>query len=140
MTEELPAVLIVDDVEANLTALQALLEGVRCTVTSASSGTQALRALLRKNFAVMLLDVQMPDMDGYEVARHARMNPSTRDVPIIFLTATHDSPDNVARGYGSGAVDFLFKPLDSTILLSKVRVFLDLDAARRTLSLANRQL
>jgi len=137
MQDELPAVLIVDDVEANLTALRAVLEGVRCTVTSASSGTQALRALLRNNFAVMLLDVQMPEMDGYEVARHARMNPATRDVPIIFLTATHDSAENVARGYGSGAVDFLFKPFDSTVLLSKVRIFLELYSSRQKLSDAN---
>lgn len=137
---ELPAVLIVDDVEANLVVLRVLLEGVRCKVTSANSGTQALRALLRNDFAVMLLDVQMPEMDGYEVARHARMNPATRDVPIIFLTATHDSPENVSRGYGSGAVDFLFKPLDSAVLLSKVRVFLELYSGRQKLAEANRQL
>jgi two-component system, NtrC family, sensor kinase len=137
VTDELPAVLIVDDVEANLTALRAVLEGVRCTVTSASSGTQALRALLRNDFAVMLLDVQMPEMDGYEVARHARMNPATREVPIIFLTATHDSAENVARGYGSGAVDFLFKPFDSTVLLSKVRIFLELYSSRQKLTDAN---
>ena len=136
----LPAVLIVDDVEANLVALRALLESVRCSVTSVSSGTQALRALLKKDFAVMLLDVQMPEMDGYEVARHARMNPSTRDVPIIFLTATHDSDENVARGYGSGAVDFLFKPIDSTVLLSKVRIFLELYMGRQKLADANREL
>jgi len=137
MSDDAPAVLIVDDVEANLTALRAVLEGVRCSVTSASSGAQALRALLRKSYAVMLLDVQMPEMDGYEVARHARMNPATRDVPIIFLTATHDSPENVARGYGSGAVDFLFKPFDSTVLLSKVRIFLELYAGRQKLADAN---
>jgi two-component system NtrC family sensor kinase len=137
---ELPAVLIVDDVEANLVALRALLEGMSCTVTSASSGTQALRALLKKEFAVMLLDVQMPEMDGYEVARHARMNPATCDVPIIFLTATHDSEENVARGYGSGAVDFLFKPIDSAVLLSKVRIFLELYSARQRLASANQTL
>jgi two-component system, NtrC family, sensor kinase len=135
-----PAVLIVDDVEANLVVLRALLDNVRCTVTSASSGTQALRALLRTEFAVMLLDVQMPEMDGYEVARHARMNPATRDVPIIFLTATHDSAENVARGYGSGAVDFLFKPLDSAVLLSKVRIFLELYSGRQKLAAANQEL
>lgn len=134
---ELPAVLVVDDVEANLVAIGALLEGVRCSVTSVSSGNQALRALLRKEYAVMLLDVQMPEMDGYEVARHARSNPSTKDVPIIFLTASHSSAENVARGYGSGAVDFLLKPLDSTVLLSKVRVFLELYQSRRQLADAN---
>jgi two-component system NtrC family sensor kinase len=137
---ELPAVLIVDDVEANLVVLRALLEGVSCTVTSASSGTQALRALLRSEFAVILLDVQMPEMDGYEVARHARMHPATREVPIIFLTAAHDSEDNVARGYGSGAVDFLFKPLDGPVLLSKVRVFLELYSSRKKLAQANQAL
>src|SRR4051812_26164649 len=135
-----PAVLIVDDIEANLVVLRALLEDVHCTVTSASSGTQALRALLKQEFAVLLLDVQMPEMDGYEVARHVRMNPATRDVPIIFLTAAHDSPENVARGYGSGAVDFLFKPLDSTVLLSKVRIFLELYSARQKLAEANQKL
>jgi len=118
----LPAVLIVDDVEANLVALRALLEGIPCSVTSASSGIQALRVLLRQEFAVILLDVQMPDVDGYEVARHARMNPATRDVPIIFLTAAHGSPEHVQRGYGSGAVDFLFKPIEPDVLRSKVRV------------------
>jgi two-component system NtrC family sensor kinase len=136
----LPAVLIVDDVEANLVVLRALLEGVQCTVTSANSGTQALRALLRNEFAVILLDVQMPDMDGYEVARHARMHPATREVPIIFLTAGRDSEENVARGYGSGAVDFLFKPLDGPVLLSKVRVFLELYSSRKKLARANQQL
>ncbi len=135
----LPAVLIVDDVEANLVVLRALLEDVACTVTSASSGDQALRLLLRQEFAVILLDVQMPGMDGYEVAEHARSNPSTREIPIIFLTAAN-SPENVARGYGSGAVDFLFKPIDAAVLLSKVRVFLELYGARRALADTNKRL
>jgi two-component system NtrC family sensor kinase len=137
---QLPAVLIVDDIEANLVALRALLEDQPCTVTSANSGTQALRLLLRQRFAVMLLDVQMPGMDGYEVARHARMNPATRDVPIIFLTAAHNSQENVLRGYGSGAVDFLFKPLDRDVLRSKVRVFLELYAGREQLARKNAEL
>ncbi len=134
---ELPAVLVVDDVQANLVAIGALLEGLSCTVTSVSSGNQALRALLRNEYAVMLLDVQMPEMDGYEVAHHARSNPTTKDVPIIFLTASHSSDENVARGYGSGAVDFLLKPIDSTVLLSKVRVFLELYQSRKQLADAN---
>jgi two-component system NtrC family sensor kinase len=138
--DDLPAVLIVDDVEANLVVLRALLDGVDCKVTSATSGTQALRALLRGEFAVMLLDVQMPEMDGYEVARHARMHPATREVPIIFLTAAHDSDDHVTRGYGSGAVDFLFKPIDGAVLLSKVRIFLELYASRKKLAKANQAL
>ena len=131
-----PAVLAVDDVEANLVALQALLEDMDCEVVFARSGNDALRHLLRREFAVMLLDVQMPEMDGYEVAHHARRNPSTRDVPIIFLTAANNSEGMVLRGYGSGAVDFLFKPLNAAILRSKVRVFLELHAAHQKVAVA----
>jgi len=126
-----PAVLAVDDVEANLVALQASLEDMDCDVVFARSGNDALRHLLRREFAVVLLDVQMPEMDGYEVAHHARRHPSTRDVPIIFLTAANNSEGMVLRGYGSGAVDFLFKPLNASVLRSKVRVFLELHAAHQ---------
>ena len=129
-----PAVLAVDDVEANLIALRALIEDMDCEVVFAKSGNDALRQLLRRQFAVVLLDVQMPEMDGYEVAHHARKNPSTRDVPIIFLTAANNSEGMVLRGYGSGAVDFLFKPLNPSILRSKVRVFLELHAAAQKLA------
>lgn len=132
-----PAVLAVDDVEANLIALRALLEDMDCEIVFARSGNDALRLLLRREFAVILLDVQMPEMDGYEVAHHARRNPSTRDVPIIFLTAANNSEGMVLRGYGSGAVDFLFKPLNPSILRSKVRVFLDLHAALQKVADAN---
>src|SRR5689334_12718546 len=83
-----------------------VVDGLGCEVVKASSGENALRLLLKREFAVMLLDVQMPEMDGYEVARHVRMNSATREIPIIFLTATHNSPENVLQGYGSGAVDF----------------------------------
>jgi two-component system NtrC family sensor kinase len=127
-------VLIVDDVEANLVALGALLEGIGCEIVAARTGNDALRLLLKREFAVLLLDVQMPEMDGYEVARHARDNPVTRDVPIIFLTAARHSEDNLLRGYGSGAVDFLYKPIDPPILRSKVRVFLDLYIQRRQIA------
>lgn len=137
---DLPAVLIVDDVEANLQVLQLLLESQPCNVVSANSGEQALRLLLRREFAVLLLDVQMPGMDGYEVARHVRMHPATRDVPIIFLTATHHTDENILRGYDSGAVDFLFKPLNSVVLLSKVRIFLELHGQRKKLAFANQEL
>jgi len=128
-----PSVLIVDDVEANLVALEALLETVRCDVVRASSGNEALRQLLRRPFAVMLLDVQMPDMDGFEVARYARENSSTSEVPIIFITAMHETPENVLRGYSTGAFDFLFKPINPDVLRSKVEVFLDLHQSRKRL-------
>src|SRR6185503_10495240 len=102
MAPDSPSVLIVDDVEANLLALEAQLAVLDCTLIRASSGNEALRQLLRRKFAVVLLDVQMPDMDGYEVARHARANPDTRDVPIVFVTAMHETEEHVLRGYDSG--------------------------------------
>jgi len=135
-----PAVLVVDDVEGNLVAVEAILSDMDCDVVLTRSGHQALRALLKREFAVALLDVQMPEMDGFEVARHARENPATRDVPLLFLTAAHDSEDGVLRGYGSGAVDFLFKPIDSIILRSKVRVFLDLYRTRSEIAAQKRAL
>jgi len=153
------AVLVVDDVEANLTAMSALLAGLNCDIVLARSGNDALRHLLKREFAVMLLDVQMPEMDGYEVAAYARANAATRDVPIVFLTAGgvssrgldvarpsarppgHGSADEILlRGYGSGAVDFLFKPVDASVLRSKVRVFLELDQRRRQLVRARNEL
>lgn len=137
---DLPGVLLVDDTEANLVALRSLLEGQPCHITAVTSGEAALRALLRQRFAVVLLDVQMPDMDGYEVARLARMSQVTRDVPIIFLTASHEPEEHAGRAYGSGAVDFLSKPLDGEVLRSKVRVFLELYGSRERLSEANREL
>jgi two-component system sensor histidine kinase/response regulator len=129
-----PCVLLVDDVAANLIALEAQLEDMGCELVSVRSGNDALRQLLKRDFAVMLLDVQMPEMDGFEVAKYARENASTRHVPIIFLTAMLDTEENLLRGYGTGAVDVLFKPINGPILRSKVRVFLDLYASRRLLA------
>jgi two-component system, sensor histidine kinase and response regulator len=134
MEGQKPNILLVDDIEANIVALEALLSDVDCTLIRASSGNEALRQLLRRDFAVMLLDVQMPGMDGYEVARYARENPATRDVPIIFLTAMHENEPSVLRGYGSGAVDFLFKPVNAHVLRAKVRIFLELYMSRQALS------
>lgn len=130
-----PAVLVVDDVDANLVAFEALLAEVECEVVCARNGNEALRALLKREFALMVLDVNMPDMDGYEVARHSRTNPSTRDVPIIFVTASPENLEGKLRGYGTGAVDYLFKPVDAYVLRSKVRVFVELSQARRRLAL-----
>jgi two-component system, sensor histidine kinase and response regulator len=128
------SILAVDDVEANLTAIRAVLDGMGCTIVCARSGNEALRLLLKQEFALLLLDVQMPGMDGYEVAQYVRENPSTHELPIIFLTATHHTEDGMLRGYGTGAVDVIFKPLNPTVLRCKVRVFLDLYAARRRLA------
>jgi len=129
-----PTVLLVDDVEANLIALEAQLGSLDCDLVRASSGNDGLRELLKREFAVMLLDVQMPEMDGYEMAAYARENPATRDVPIIFVTAMLETEDTALRGYGTGAVDCLFKPVNPYILRSKVQVFLDLYTSRRKLA------
>src|SRR5436190_6832052 len=116
-----PSVLIVDDVQANLSVAKGILSDLHCDLVCASSGNEALRHLLKREFAVMLLDVQMPEMDGFEVARLARENPATRDVPIIFVTAMIETEANMLRGYGSGAVDLLFKPVNAHVLRSKVQ-------------------
>lgn len=130
MNRGLPRLLVVDDVDANLVAVHAVLEGLPCEVVSARSGEEALRHLLKTEFVAMLLDVQMPGMDGYEVAHIARGNPRTRDIPIIFLTAKQETKEDALRGYGTGAVDFLFKPISPVVLRSKVRVFVELHRKR----------
>lgn len=128
-----PSILLVDDVEANLIALEASLGGIDCEPIRAASGNEALRQLLKREFAAILLDVQMPGMDGYEVASLARQNPRTRDIPIIFLTATHHTEDSVLKGYGSGAIDFLLKPINTSVLRAKVTAFLQLYLSRKRL-------
>jgi two-component system sensor histidine kinase/response regulator len=136
MTLPRPKLLLVDDVEANLISLQAVLSDLPCELVLARSGNEALRALLKHEFALLLLDVQMPEMDGFEVASHLRSNARTRDVPIVFLTAMHQTEASALRGYGSGAVDFLVKPIDAAVLRSKVIVFLELYAKKRELAAA----
>jgi two-component system, sensor histidine kinase and response regulator len=133
VTEARPKVLLVDDADANLVALEGLLATLSCDLVRAQNGNEALRQLLKHEFAVVLLDVQMPDMDGYEVARHARDNPATREVPIVFVTAMHETKESVLRGYDAGAFDLLFKPVDPYVLRSKVQVFLDLYSSRQRL-------
>jgi signal transduction histidine kinase len=134
MPGDKPSLLLVDDVEANLIALEALLDDMGCDLVRANGGNQALRQLLKREFVVMLLDVQMPEMDGYEVAKYARQNPSTSGVPIIFMTAMNRTEENVLRGYGTGAVDFLLKPVNPDVLRAKVKVFLELYLSRKKLA------
>lgn len=129
-----PSILLVDDVEANLIALEALLGDLDCELVRASGGNDALRLLLKREFAVILLDVQMPGMDGFEVASLARQYPRTREVPIIFLTATHHSEENVLQGYGTGAIDFLLKPINAQVLRAKVAAFLEMYVGRKRLA------
>src|SRR6185436_15283561 len=96
----------------NLIALQAILEPLHQNLVTASSGPEALKALLLHDFAVILLDVQMPGMDGFETARLIKERARTRHIPIIFLTAISKDSANVFRGYQAGAVDYVFKPFD----------------------------
>ncbi|MEA2191168.1 MAG: hypothetical protein QOI73_1289 [Solirubrobacteraceae bacterium] len=119
------AILLVDDRDENLLALEAVLEPTGCRLVKARSGDEALRALLKDDFAVILLDVQMPGLDGFETAELIRARERSRSVPIIFVTAISKEPHNVFRGYETGAVDYLFKPLDAVVLRSKVEVFVE---------------
>jgi PAS domain S-box-containing protein len=127
------AVLLVDDRPQNLLALQAILEPLGHELVSAESGEHALRLLLRREFAAILLDVQMPGLDGFATARLIKQRERTRDVPIIFLTAYGGDEAQVFRGYSAGAVDYLFKPFDPEVLRSKVAVFVELWQQRRQL-------
>jgi len=120
------AVLIVDDRPENLETLAVFLEPLRARIVTAGSGREALNLLTNEQFAVILLDVQMPEMDGFETAASIRSRPETRSVPIIFLTGISASPENVFRGYEAGAVDYIVKPVDPAILRSKVAVFVEL--------------
>jgi PAS domain S-box-containing protein len=128
------AVLLVDDHDENLVALEAVLEPLGCRLVKARSGEQALKALLSDDFAVILLDVQMPGLDGFETAELVRGRERTRAIPIIFVTAISKEPHHVFRGYGTGAVDYIFKPYDPIVLRSKVEVFVELYERGRALS------
>ncbi|TWH39096.1 ATP-binding protein [Dulcicalothrix desertica] len=119
-------VLLVDDHTENLLALEGILGGLGQNLVRATSGAQALKCLLNQDFAVILLDVQMPDMDGFETAALIRQRTRSLYTPIIFLTAFSTSDNMVERGYSLGAVDYLFKPLQPEILKSKVIAFIDL--------------
>ncbi|MFW9079487.1 putative bifunctional diguanylate cyclase/phosphodiesterase [Pseudomonas sp. P2757] len=125
--------LIVDDYPENLTSMRALLQRQDWQVLTAASGFEALSLLLEHDIDLVLLDVQMPGMDGYEVARLMRGSQRTRLTPIIFLTANEQSQDAVIKGYASGAVDYLFKPFDPQILKPKVQALLEHQRNRRAL-------
>ena len=119
-------ILLVDDRRENLLALRKVLEGEDAELIDAGSGDAALAAALRHDFALAILDVRMPGMDGYELASLLRGDPRTRNLPIIFVTAASGEDAQVFKGYESGAVDYIVKPYDSRVLLSKARVFLEL--------------
>jgi len=121
-----PRILLVDDRAENLTALEAILSSLNQVLVPVRSGDEALKALLTGDFAVILLDVVMPGMDGFETAAHIKRRAKTRDIPIIFLTAASSEPDYAFRGYAAGAVDYIAKPFDPWVLRAKVSIFVEL--------------
>ncbi|MFJ5267470.1 two-component system response regulator [Streptomyces sp. NPDC088358] len=125
-TDERASILLVDDMEDNLIALEAVLGSLNEPLVRARSGEEAMKALLRQRFAVVLLDIRMPGMDGFETAAHIKRLDQTKDVPIIFLTGTDADAGYAFRGYATGAADYLTKPFDPWVLRAKVTVFLDL--------------
>jgi signal transduction histidine kinase len=133
-------ILIVDDRPENILAMEQVLASPELNIISAHSGNEALARMLEHDFGLVLLDVQMPDMDGFEVAELMRANRKTSAVPIIFVTAISKEEKHLFRGYESGAVDYLFKPVDPVILKSKVDVFVELQRQKRSLIRARNEL
>jgi signal transduction histidine kinase len=125
--------LIVDDRRENLFALSSLLEDMNVDIFTCESGVDALNLMLDHEFALALIDVQMPEMNGFELAELIRGAERTKHVPIIFVTAANENSGFAFKGYESGAVDFLYKPIDSMVMRSKVQVFIELDQQKRLL-------
>lgn len=133
-------VLIVDDVEANLIALESLIENENIEIYSASSGNEALKLAWKYPFALALIDVQMPEMDGFELVQLLKSNKKTRDIICIFVTAISKEPKYAFKGYQVGAIDYLYKPLDPIITNAKVNTYLELFLQREQLITQNRKL
>jgi len=134
-----PKILVVDDTSANLIAMRQLLSKLPAEVHTANSGNEALKCIVTQEYALILLDVQMPGMDGYEVARILGDDETTRSIPIILVTAHYGDEQHQTLGYEAGAVDFLPKPINEHLLLSKARVFLDLYQTKAQLRTLSRQ-
>lgn len=133
MSHQKQAILIVDDKPGNLHALAQTLSELDVEIVRAHNGNDALAATLHHAFALCLLDVQMPGMDGYEVARLLRGEPRTQFIPIIFLTAALSEQEQILKGYEAGGVDYIVKPFHPLILLAKANIFLELDRQKRKL-------
>ncbi|WP_327236689.1 response regulator [Streptomyces sp. NBC_01317] len=131
--EDRASILLVDDMEDNLVALEAVLASLDEPLVRARSGEEALAALGRQPFAVILLDVRMPGMDGFETATAVKRLDHAKDIPIIFLNGSDSDGGYAFRGYATGAADFLTKPFDPWVLRAKVRVFLELHRGKRQL-------
>ena len=133
-------ILIVDDEERNLDALEIMLQPTGCTPVRATSADDALLAMLRHDFAAMILDIRMPGMSGIELANLVKQRRRTQYVPILFLTAHLVDDEDILRGYGVGAVDYLSKPIKPDILRSKINVFIELHRKTRALATVNEEL
>ena len=136
----LPKILVVDDIAANRLALRTVLKGIDAELVEASNGFDALTLSLETTFALVLLDVQMPEMDGFEVCEQLRANPQTADTPVIFVTAASKADEDRIQGYLIGATDYLAKPINDQILKCKVQVFLRLYRQQAALLSANQEL
>lgn len=121
-----PKILVVDDIRSNIESMKSILKQYNCEVHGAYSGNEALSLMIRNQYALVLSDILMPDMDGFELARLMRMQPETMLIPIIFVSAERKNEVNMYQGYESGALDYIFKPLDKKILLYKINIILDL--------------
>lgn len=133
-------ILIVDDRPENLLTLEGILESSELTIIKANSGNEALGLLLEHRFALVLMDVQMPGMDGFETAEIMRSNVKTKNIPIIFVTAISKQRRHIFKGYETGAVDYLYKPLDLEILKSKINAFIDFFKHKEALEIASQRL
>jgi diguanylate cyclase (GGDEF)-like protein len=138
--EHKPNILVVDDKKENLLALEAILETPGLNILTATSGNTALGLMLEHDFAAVILDVRMPEMDGFEVAELMRKSEKTKFIPIIFVTAFSKDENYIFKGYETGAVDYLFKPLNPVILKSKVNIFLELDKNKKELEKSKRKI
>ena len=135
-----PKILIVDDQPRNLDVLEAMLEDIKCTFVRATTSDEALLAIVRHEFAALVLDIKMPDMSGIELAKLIKQRKRSQHVPILFLTAHLSNDEDILRGYGAGAVDYLSKPVNAGILRSKIGVFVELFRKTRALSELNETL
>ena len=140
MHSEQTKILIVDDRRENLLSLEALLEDLGLEIHTATSGNDALASMLQHDFAVVLMDVQMPGMDGFETVALMKQSRRTRDIPVLYLTAISKDSQHVFKGYEVGAVDYIFKPVEPLILRGKINVFLALYRMREELAERNQQL
>jgi len=132
-----PKILIVDDQPRNLDVLEAMLEDINCTFVRATTSDEALLAIVRHEFAALVLDIKMPDMSGIDLAKLIKQRKRSQHVPILFLTAHSSNDEDVLRGYGAGAVDYLSKPVNARILRSKIGVFVELFRKTRALAELN---